>query len=150
MIEPLRYSFVVGCAAEHAFEVWTAMTSTWWPTVHTVTAEQGVEVVFESRPGGRVFERAPSGQEVEWGEITVWEPPRRLGYVWFIRTDRASATDVEIRFVDQGDGTTRVDIEHGGWERLGDRGPRWRQVNRAGWDGVLPEFKIACTRPEQG
>jgi Activator of Hsp90 ATPase homolog 1-like protein len=80
----------------------------------------------------------------------VWEPPRRLGYVWHIHADRADATEVEITFVDQGDATTRVDIEHRGWERLGARGPGWRDANRAGWDGVLPSFRSACSRAELG
>ena len=150
MIEPLRMRFAVDCPVKHAFEVWTAKTSGWWPISHTVTGQPGLEVVFEGRPGGRIFERTPAGLEVDWGEITVWEPPRRLGYVWHIHADRADATEVEITFVDQGDGTTRVDIEHRGWERLGARGPRWRDANGAGWDGVLPSFRSACSRAELG
>ena len=146
MIEPLRLSLVVECPVEHAFDVWTAKTSSWWPLTHTVTVEPGLEVVFEGEPGGRIFERTPSGLEVDWGKITVWEPPRRLGYLWHIRTDRADATEVEIGFFDQGDSTTRVDIEHRGWERLGTRGPSWRDVNRSGWDGVLPHYEAACSR----
>jgi len=148
MIEPLRMTFEVACPVEHAFEVWTAKTSRWWPLSHTVTAAPGLEVVVEGRLGGRIFERTRAGLEVDWGEITVWEPPRRLGYTWHIRADRADATAVEITFVDQGNATTRVDIEHRGWERLGARGPRWRKVNRAGWDGVLPYFRAACSRAE--
>lgn len=149
MIEPLRLSFEVDCPLGHAFEVWTAKTSSWWPAAHTVTCERGLEVVFEAGPGGRIFERTAAGVEVDWGEITLWEPPSRLGYSWHIRTDRADATEVEIRFVDQGDATTRVEIEHRGWERLGARGPRWRDVNRGGWDGVLPHYRAACSNPEQ-
>lgn len=145
MIEPLRISFVVDCPPDHAFAVWTARTSSWWPAAHTVTAEPGLEVVFEPRPGGRVFERTAGGVEVDWGEVTVWEPPRRLGYSWHIAADRADATDVEIRFVDQGDATTRVDIEHRGWERLGARGPSWRDTNQSGWDGVLPAYRMECS-----
>ena len=78
--------------------------------------------MLEGRPGGRIFERTPAGDEHEWGEVTVWEPPTRLGYLWHLRRDRADATDVEIRFVDRGDGSTRVEIVHRGWERLGRRG----------------------------
>ncbi len=144
MIEPLRMSFVVECPADHAFSVWTARTSGWWPVTHTVTGERGLEVIFEGRPGGRIFGRTPAGVEVEWGQVTVWEPPRRLGYLWHIRTDRQDATEVEITFVDRGDATTRVDIEHRGWERLGTRGPGWRDVNQGGWDGVLPFYRSAC------
>lgn len=145
-MEPLRLSFVVACPPEHAFSVWTARASGWWPVVHTVTCEPGLEVVFEDRVGGRIFERTPAGVEVDWGEITAWEPPRRLAYLWHIAADRADATDVEITFVDQGDDTTRVDIVHSGWERLGARGPTWRDANRAGWDGVLPHYHDALLR----
>jgi hypothetical protein len=144
VIEPLRLSFVVECPVEHAFSVWTARTSSWWPVAHTVTAERGLEVVFEGRPGGRIYERTAAGVEVDWGEVTVWDPPRRLGYLWHIRVDRSDATEVEIRFSDRGDATTRVDVEHRGWERLGARGPGWRDVNRGGWDGVLPHYRSAC------
>src|SRR5713226_3381223 len=105
MIEPLRYSFEVHCPVEHAFNVWTARTSHWWPKSSTISQAEGLEVVLEARPGGRIFERTSAGQEIEWGEITVWEPPRRLGYLWNIATDRASATQVEIRFSEQGDET---------------------------------------------
>lgn len=119
MIEPLRFEFEVECPVEDAFDLWTRRTSSWWPRSHTVTGEQGLQVVFEGRRGGRIFERTPAGREVEWGEITVWEPPRRLCYLWYIRTDRADATEVEIRFNGSGDALTRVEIEHRGWERIG-------------------------------
>ena len=144
MIEPLRLSFVVECPVEHAFSTLTSRTTSWWPVAHTVTAEPGLQVVFEGRPGGRIFERTPAGLEVDWGEVTVWEPPNRLGYLWHIATDRSDATEVEIRFVDRGDATTRVDIEHRGWERLGARGPSWREENVGGWNGVVPLYVAAC------
>jgi hypothetical protein len=145
MIEPLRLSFVVECAQDHAFATWTGRASAWWPVAHTVTAEPGLQVVFEGRPGGRIFERTPAGLEVDWGEITVWEPPHRLEYLWHIAADRSDATEVEIRFLDQGDSTTRVEIEHRGWERLGARGPSWREENVGGWNGVLPLYVAACS-----
>jgi len=67
-----------------------------WPPEHTASHEPGAEIVFEHRAGGRIFERTPPGDEIEWGEITEWEPPRRLRYGWHIATDPANATDVEI------------------------------------------------------
>jgi uncharacterized protein YndB with AHSA1/START domain len=82
VIEPLRMSFEVGCPAAHAFDVWTSKISRWWPADHTVSAEAGLEVVLEGRPGGRIFERTTAGAEFDWGEVTVWEPPTRLVYLW--------------------------------------------------------------------
>jgi hypothetical protein len=93
-----------------------------------------------------MFERTPTGYEIEWGEIAVWEPPRRLGYLWHIATDRASATEVEITFSDLGDETTLVNIEHRGWEKLGEGGPSWRDTSRGGWDCTLPHYVAACTQ----
>lgn len=143
MIEPLRFSFDVACPVDHAFDVWTTRASSWWPRSHTVSQEKGLEVVFEGRSGGRIFERTRTGREFEWGEITAWEPPRRLRYLWWIATDLESATEVEIRFSARGEGT-RIDIEHRGWEKLGDRGPGWRDTNRGGWGGTLPHYVAAC------
>ena len=61
MTAPLRMSFDVACGVDHAFTTWTARTSMWWPASHTVAGESGLDVVFEARPGGRIFERAPDG-----------------------------------------------------------------------------------------
>jgi hypothetical protein len=144
-MEP-RMTFDVDCPAERAFDLWTQRTSSWWPVSHTVSAEPGLQVIFEGRVGGRIFERTPAGREVEWGQITIWEPPHRLCYLWHIRVDRADATEVEITFHDQGQAGTRVEIEHRGWERLGTLGPRWRDRNQAGWNGVLPAYIGVCPR----
>lgn len=144
MIEPLRLSFVVDCGADHAFTTWTEKASVWWPAEHTVSGEKGMKIVFEPRAGGRIFERASGGREIEWGEITEWNPPRRLRYRWHIATDPVNATDVEIAFLELPDASCRVEIEHSGWERLGDNGPSWRGANQGGWDGVMPAYLAAC------
>ena len=143
MIEPLHLSFEVACPADRAFTIWTAGTSTWWPTSHTVSTEPGLDVIFEPRVGGRIFERTADGTEHDWGRIVAWEPPHRLVYSWHLRVDRSDATEVEIRFTDLDRTTTRVDIEHRGWERLGARGLERRDANRAGWAGLLPSFRAA-------
>jgi hypothetical protein len=144
MIEPLRITFSVACAPEQTFGLWTEETSSWWPLSHTVSAETGVEIIIEPGVGGRIYERTPAGVEYEWGQITLWEPPNRIGYLWHLRQDRADATEVDITFAaDQHDGT-EVSIEHRGWERLGARGPERRQQNEHGWDSLLPHFQAAA------
>ncbi len=143
-IEPLRLSFEVACPAEHAFDTWTTRFGTWWPRSHTVSADPAVEVVLEPVVGGRIFERTPDGTEIDWGEVTGWDAPRRLSYLWHIRRDRADATDVAVTFVPVDDATTRIDIVHTGWERLGAAGQAWRDANAGGWHGLLPHFTAAA------
>ena len=140
MIEPLRITFEIACSPDHAFSTWTGRATSWWPPEHTVSHEPGAEIVFEPRAGGRIFERTRRGKEIAWGEIVEWDPPRRLRYLWHIATDPANATDVEIVFRELPDSTTRVEIEHGGWDRLAEIGQPWRDANQAGWDGVLPSY----------
>jgi hypothetical protein len=140
VIEPIRLAFEVDCPRDHAFDTWTRRISTWWPADHTASGEDGLTVVLEPRVGGRLFERTSSGQETDWGEVTRWEPPSRFAYLWHLRRDRADATDVEIRFVALDDARTRVEIVHGGWERLGAEGESWRDRNGGGWSTLLPHF----------
>ena len=144
VIEPIRLSFEVACPVDHAFDVWTADIGRWWPKDHTVSAEADLTVVLEPRAGGRIFERRASGIEHDWGEVTVWEPPKRLGYTWHLNRDRSDATDVEIRFLPVGGAATRVEIEHRGWERLGAEGEPWRDRNRGGWATLLPHYVRAA------
>jgi uncharacterized protein YndB with AHSA1/START domain len=143
VIEPIRLSFEVDVPPDSAFDLWVTRTASWWPLSHTVTTEPGLAVVFQAGLGGRIFERTSTGEEHDWGQITVWEPPRRLGYLWHLRADHADATDVEITFVDLPGGRTRVDIEHRGWERLGAAGISRRDANHAGWAGLLPHYQGA-------
>ena len=143
MTPPLRFEFSVECPAPHAFSVWTSGIAAWWPADHTVTGEAGLDVVLEPVVGGRIFERTASGAEHDWGEVTVWEPPDRLAYRWFLRADRSDATDVAISFVAEGASRTRVEITHAGWERLGARGGAWRERNQQGWSTLLPHYRAA-------
>jgi len=143
-VAPLVLDFEVGCEPAHAFDVWTARFGDWWPRGHSVSGDP-VEIVLEPRVGGRIYERLDDGREIDWGEVTAWEPPVRLAYLWHIRRDRSDATDVELTFADGGDGTTRIEIVHRGWERLGAAADEWRDANRGGWDGLLPHFVAYVT-----
>lgn len=146
MTSPLRVSFEVACAAPHAFDVWTTRIGTWWPPDHTVSGRRDVLVVLEGEVGGRIFERTDDGVEHDWGVVTVWEPPTRLGYLWHLGGNASQATDVEIRFVAIGPRETRIEVEHRGWERLGTMAGAWRDRNRIGWESLLPHVAAAIER----
>ena len=142
-MEPLELVFDVACSPQHAFDTWALDTARWWPASHSVSTDPGLVVTLEPWVGGRIFERTPTGDEHDWGEVLVWEPPERLAYLWHLRQDRDDATRVEITFSGSEERTT-VRIVHSGWERLGARGSDLRDRNRAGWDGLLPRFVEAC------
>ena len=63
----------------------------------------------------------------------MWDPPRRLGYLWHIRRDPRGRDRRAVDFEDT-EGGSRIRIEHTGWERLGAEGSvlAGRQPRRLG------------------
>ena len=78
----------------------------------------------------------------DWAEVLTWEPPVRLILAWKPNPDRTAPTEVEITFTDVGDGQTRVDVEHRGWERIGEDAAEAREsyAGYNAWPGVLELF----------
>ena len=150
MIEPIRLGFEVDCPADHAFEVWTGRIGQWWPADHTVSGEAGPD----GRPrgprpaAGSSSARRPASSTTG-ARSPIWEPPTRLGYLWHLKRDRADATEVEIRFIDRGDGDdTRSRSSTAAGSALGAEGESWRDRNRGGWATLLPHFVAAAAANE--
>ena len=142
-VEPVRKTLVVNCSPERAFEVFTREVGTWWPTsTYSIGGDKIKEVVFEERVGGRVFERHHDGTEGEWGQMVAWDPPHRFVMSWFPGYDTSEATELEIRFTAEGDGT-RLELEHRGWDARGAEATEARNNYDGGWPTVLGYFERA-------
>jgi hypothetical protein len=87
-----------------------------------------------SSSGRRIWQRDRLGRDPA-------EPAASARYLWHISRDRRDATDVELTFVDCGDGTTCLEIVHSD-ERLGASGVAFREANTAGW-ARIPSFVTA-------
>jgi uncharacterized protein YndB with AHSA1/START domain len=136
-VAPVRKSVTVNRPVEEAFRLFTTEIASWWPLPgHSVGEESAETVVFEPREGGRVYERKTDGSISYWAEVTQWEAPRRFVLAWRPNPDSSAATELEVTFTPEGD-RTRVDLEHRGWERLGEAAELKRTEYEAGWDGVL-------------
>ena len=97
-------------------------------------------LVFETGPGGRVYERMTTGEEAHWANVTAWEPPHRLVLEWNVNPDAVAPTEIEVRFTPEGEGT-RVDLEHRGWEIFAEEGKETRDNYDNGWPAVLGCFE---------
>jgi hypothetical protein len=145
-MEPLEFTFEVATSLEHAFRTWTLRIDRWWPSTHSESGDPELTVVLEPRLGGRMYERTRDGIEYEWGQITLWEPPVRLGYSWHIRRPPNESTDVLISFTELAPRRTRVDIHQTAWERVGPDAPDWRDRNRTAWTSLFPHFTAYAER----
>ena len=137
-IEPVRRSVGVDLPVADAFRLFTEEIGSWWPTEsHAIAAGRVKEVVWEPRAGGEVYEVAEDGGRAHWADILAWEPPHRFVLAWKVNPE-VPATEVEVRFSAYEDGAgTRVELEHRGWERLGELGEEARAGYDTGWETVL-------------
>jgi uncharacterized protein YndB with AHSA1/START domain len=135
----VRKSLTVAAPPERAFEVFTARIGTWWPLdTHSIGEARARDAVLEGREGGAMYEVMEGGETAPWATVLAWEPPSRLVLSWHVNPE-VPATEVEVRFTPEGDGT-RVVLEHRGWERLGERAEAARDGYDGGWDFVLGRF----------
>jgi uncharacterized protein YndB with AHSA1/START domain len=127
----IRTEVVVDAPAERAFRVFTEQFGRIKPREHNMLAVDIAESVFEPRVGGRVYDRGVDGTECQWARVLAYEPPERIVFSWDIsprwqlESDPARSSEVEIRFIPDGDDRTRVELEHRHLDRHGD-----------GWEGL--------------
>ena len=146
MPEPLRLDVVVACPPDHAFDVWANRIDAWWPRDHTATGEPGARVVLEARSvagSTRLPPTAPStsgARSPPGSRRAGWPTSGTCGPTATPRPTSRSGSSPD-------DAGTRVEIEHAGWERLGDAADAWRERNLGGWTTLLPHFVAATTAP---
>lgn len=146
-IAPVRKSIVVAASPAHAFEVFTARIDRWWPKTHGIGAAPIRESIIEPFVGGRWYTRCEDDTDVVVGHVRVWDPPARFVVGWEInaawKPDArvAYASEVEVRFAAEGAASTRVDLEHRQFERMGEEaGEKMRTAVDGGWPKILELF----------
>jgi uncharacterized protein YndB with AHSA1/START domain len=148
MTDEVRRHVVVDAPVEKAFAVFTERFGDVKPPEHTLLAAPLAETVFEPRVGGHIYDRAVDGTECRWARVLVYEPPHRVVFSWDIdptwqlETDPDRTSEVEIRFVAEGAGRTRVELEH---RHLDRHGPGWESLRDGvdtdeGWPLYLDRF----------
>lgn len=141
-LEPVRKSIEVNLSPDAAFRRFTEEIAAWWPLrTHSVSEEKAESVVFETRTGGRIYELSRDGAMHVWGTVIACDPPERVVFSWHPGREDDTAQEVEIRFLASERGT-RVELEHRGWEALGEEAESMRSRYSEGWEYVLGRFIV--------
>ena len=134
-----------------AWRVFTEQMGTWWPLAqYKIGKANAVDTVIEPRVGGRWYERGEDGSTCDWGSVLSWEPPSRLVLTWDINADWQYDpdlnTEIEIRFIPEGENATRVELEHRRLDRYGERRDQMRAVfdKEGDWGRLLAMFARAA------
>jgi uncharacterized protein YndB with AHSA1/START domain len=144
----VRKTILVEAPQQRAFETFTARFGDFKPPEHNLLGAPIAETLFEPRVGGHIYDRAEDGSECRWARVLAFEPPSRvvfswdIGPTWQLESDPANASEVEVRFVAEGDDRTRVELEHRHIDR---HGPGWESVaegvdDDAGWPLYLERY----------
>jgi len=119
MNDPINKSVTVPLSPDEAFTLFTKGIHTWWP-------------------GG--------SQTVLWGHILAYDPGKYLAFTWFPGKSEAEATVVTVTF-SQTDAGTQCDLQHGGFDILGDLADAISTSYLSGWDMVLGCYCSAAKTP---
>lgn len=151
--DTVSLEIVVEVPQERAFSVFTQRFDHIKPREHNMLRVDIAQSIIEPQVGGRIYDRGVDGSECQWGRVLAYEPPSRLVFTWDIsprwqiETDPARSSEVELRFIPEGERRTRVELEHrhlarhgDGWQSLAD-GVRGGQ----GWPLYLQRF-VEATR----
>ncbi|MGH2714035.1 MAG: SRPBCC family protein [Thermoleophilaceae bacterium] len=144
----VQTSIVVEGPIERAFSVFTEGIGSWFPSEYNLMNEEIAERVFETREGGRIYDRGVNGGECHWARVLAYEPPTRVVISWDIdprwqiETNPEKTSEVEVQFVPEETGRTRVELEHRNLDRHGEG---WEQTRdsvggEGGWPGCLRRF----------
>ncbi|TYP88984.1 SRPBCC family protein [Blastococcus xanthinilyticus] len=144
----VRLQIIVEAPLERAFAVFTERFGDFKPPEHNLLASAITETVFEPRVGGHIFDRGADGSECRWARILTYEPPQRvvfswdIGPQWQVDTDPDHSSEVEVRWIAETPGRTRVELEHRNLDR---HGPGWQAVSDgiaddAGWPLYLDRY----------
>ena len=129
----IRKTTVVEAEQSIAWKVFTEKMGAWWPLAYyKIGKANAVDAIIEPRVGGRWFERGEDSSTCQWGSVLAWEPPARLLLSWDINADwqydPALNTEIEVRFIADGNKRTRVELEHRRLDRYGARRDEMRRI----------------------
>jgi uncharacterized protein YndB with AHSA1/START domain len=143
-------SIRVKAPIDRAFSLFVERMETWWPATHHIGSTP-FEAIF-----GRWYERNAEGKQCDWGTVLAWDPPHRVCFSWHVGPghdspdwkfdpDMAKASEVEVRFIAEGDESTLVELEHRKIERHGEGAEQLRTMfdGPGAWIAILESFAKA-------
>jgi hypothetical protein len=139
----IELSVLLALAPVQAFELFTTQISAWWPPDRRHLNDPNSQLFL--RASGRFFERAGNGTELDLGRVRLWDPPRRIVLDFYVGTDAAHPTEVDIRFEAEGDGT-RVSVNHRPREDSVELWDKRAAIFARSWEAVLSALRAAAVK----
>jgi len=146
-IASIKKEVLVGATQETAFKVFTEKMGIWWPKAYHVGKTPMTGSVVEPGVNGRWYSTHEDGSEVNIGHVMTWNPFDLVVLNWQLGADYQFhpdlVTEVEVRFIPQGDQSTLVKFEHKNLHRMGEGGKAVDEMDN-GWGYILELYKTVA------
>ena len=140
---PIRRTVLVAASPERSFATFVERMHVWWNPAGHLLKLPVTAMVVEPFEGGRWYEKGDDGVVADWGQVLVWDPPKRLVLSWgpppgFSKGGGDDFSELEVNFVPEGE-TTRINLEQRYLERFGEAGHALRAAleSSGGWPRAL-------------
>ncbi|MBC7842051.1 MAG: SRPBCC domain-containing protein [Gemmatimonadaceae bacterium] len=105
----IEFSVDLNSTREHAFDLFTLRISDWWPPDHRPSKNPASRISLSE--SGTFVERTPDGEEIPLGHVHRWDRPSRLQLDFYLGTNPAQPTRVDVLFEETATGT-RIVVQH--------------------------------------
>ena len=151
-MEKITKKLIVGVVKEKAFQKFVNELNEWWPKEYTWSQEKLKEIKIDGRMDGLCTEIGPHGFRCDWGRVTELTKNELIALKWQISPNRIpipnpeNASDIRIKFKDNGESETSLEFEHFHFENHGDGAKEYQKMmnGKQGWDYILSKYQKYC------
>ncbi|MEM7017912.1 MAG: SRPBCC family protein [Pseudomonadota bacterium] len=131
----IQFNTTVNLSIEAAFKLFTENFSSWWPSEYSFSQDVLHDIGMELKADGLCYELGPHGFRCDWGRVLEYTPSTCLVLAWHLSPSSAPdpnpahASEIQVNFVTENAGSTRITVEHRHFDKHGE-----------GWEAYLEEM----------
>lgn len=152
-MEKIIKKITVGVAKDKAYKKFVDELNEWWPNEYTWSQDTLKEIKIEGKKDGLCTEIGPHGFRCDWGRVTELTENEQFWLKWQISPSRQpvpnpeNASDIKVKFTDNGTSETTLEFEHFNFENHGDGAKEYQKMmnGKQGWDYILTKYQKYCT-----
>ncbi|PKD20836.1 hypothetical protein APR41_12395 [Salegentibacter salinarum] len=151
-MEKIRKKLFVRIVKGEAFNKFVNEINQWWPKDYSWSGDELKEIKIDASKDGLCTEIGPFGFRCDWGRVTQINVNEKIELKWQIGPNREpipdpeKASELEIAFIENGNSTTLVELEHRLFEKHGEMGEDYFKMmdSEQGWEFILDNYKKYC------
>lgn len=151
-MEKIIKKIKIGVNKNVAYKKFVDELNEWWPKEYTWSQDTLKQIKIDGKQDGLCTEIGPYGFRCDWGRVTKLKENEKIEIKWQISPKREpipnprNASDIKIKFSDNGKFETILEFEHFNFTNHGDGAKDYQQMmnGKQGWDYILTSYQKYC------